>query len=179
MSDQSALEVLFRRHGFEDFKWFPPKDIVTAQWVRMKCLFGCAGYGTCGTCPPNTPPVEECARFFRDYGRGVIFHFEKKVDKPEDRHAWSRDVNARLIKLEREVFLSGKVKAFMLPMDSCSICSQCSGSRDKCKNPRQARPSADAMAVDVYATVLRAGYPIEVLSDYTKAMNRYAFLLID
>ena len=33
------------------------------------------------------------------------------------------------------------------------------------------------MAVDVYSTVLRAGYPIEVLSDYNQAMNRYAFLL--
>jgi hypothetical protein len=35
------------------------------------------------------------------------------------------------------------------------------------------------MAVDVYGTVLRAGYPIEVLSDYKKTMNRYAFLLVD
>jgi predicted metal-binding protein len=179
MPDQAALEDLFRRHGFDDFKWFPPKETVTAQWVRMKCLFGCPDYGKCGTCPPNTPSVEECARFFQDYRRGVIFHFQKMVDAPEDRHAWSRAINTRLLTLERDVFLSGKVKAFILPMDSCSVCAECSGSRAKCKNPRQSRPSADAMAVDVYSTVLRAGYPIEVLSDYKKAMNRYAFLLID
>lgn len=179
MPDKAALEDLFRRHGFEDFKWFPPANIVTGHWVRMKCLFGCAGYGKCGTCPPNTPPVEECARFFQEYQRGVIFHFEKKVDPPEARHPWSREINSRLLKLEREVFLSGKVKAFMLPMDSCELCVSCAGSRSHCKNPRLSRPSADAMAVDVYATVLRAGYPIEVLSDYQKAMNRYAFLLID
>ncbi|MBN1938115.1 MAG: DUF2284 domain-containing protein [Candidatus Aminicenantes bacterium] len=179
MPDQAALEDLFRSHGFEDFKWFPPKDTVTGQWVRMKCLFGCPEYGKNGSCPPNTPPVEECARFFGEYKRGVIFRFEKKVKDPEERHAWTREVNARLSTLEREVFLMGKVKAFLLFMDSCTICPDCGGSRDKCKNPKKARPTAEAMAVDVYSTVLRAGYPVEVLADYEKAMNRYAFLLID
>jgi hypothetical protein len=41
------------------------------------------------------------------------------------------------------------------------------------------RPEADALGVDVYTTVRKLGYPIEVLSDYKQAMNRYAFLLID
>jgi hypothetical protein len=35
------------------------------------------------------------------------------------------------------------------------------------------------MAMDVYSTVRPYGYPIEVLSDYSQAMNRYAFLLIE
>jgi len=179
MSDRAALEALFRRHGFEDFKWFPPKDTVVAQWVRMKCLYGCPDYGRSGACPPNTPSVEECARFFREYRRGVIFHFRKKVDRPGDRHAWTRKIGLRLAALEREVFLSGKVKAFLMPLDSCTICKECAGSRADCKNPKRARPTPEAMAVDVYTTVLRAGYPIEVLSDYDKAMNRYAFLLVD
>jgi len=33
--------------------------------------------------------------------------------------------------------------------------------------------------VDVFATARQCGYPIEVLSDYAQAMNRYAFLLIE
>ncbi len=33
--------------------------------------------------------------------------------------------------------------------------------------------------MDVFSTVRQAGYPIEVLSDYTQAMNRYAFMLIE
>jgi hypothetical protein len=32
--------------------------------------------------------------------------------KPEDRHAWSRKINAKLVKLEREVFLAGYERAF-------------------------------------------------------------------
>jgi predicted metal-binding protein len=48
-----------------------------------------------------------------------------------------------------------------------------------CKEPRLARPTSDAMAVDVFTTVRSLGYPIEVLSHYDQPMNRYAFLLID
>jgi len=179
MSGPAAFEALFRRRGFEDFKWFPPQDTVVAQWVRMKCLFGCSDYGRNSACPPNTPSVEECARFFREYTRGVIFHFEKKVDKPEQRHAWTKGITTRLMALEREVFLAGNVKAFLLTMDSCQLCKECTVTRDTCKHPKTARPTPEALAVDVYSTVLRAGYPIEVLSDYDKVMNRYAFLLID
>jgi hypothetical protein len=35
------------------------------------------------------------------------------------------------------------------------------------------------MAVDVYSTVQKYDYPIQVLTDYSKAMNRYGFLLIE
>ena len=31
----------------------------------------------------------------------------------------------------------------------------------------------------VFATVRQFGFPIQVLSDYTQAMNRYAFLLVE
>ena len=45
-------------------------------------------------------------------------------------------------------------------------------------NPQLSRPTVEAMAVDVYTTVRQIGYPIQVLSDYAQAMNRYAMLLV-
>jgi len=179
MITKTKLDAIFRKRGFPDFRWIDPKAIVTAQWVRMKCRFGCLEYGKTATCPPNTPSVAECERFFGEYKRAVIFHFEKSVARPEDRHAWSRGVNLKLVDLEREVFLAGHVKAFLMAMDSCAICAKCTSDPAACKFPRRARPSAEAMGIDVYSTVLRAGYPIEVLSDYKKTMNRYAVLLVD
>jgi len=177
---RQKLEELFRKHGYTDFKWIAPGKIVVSQWVRMKCMYGCGGYGQVATCPPNLPSVSECERFFREYSDAVIFHFEKKVKKPEDRHAWTRKVNAKLSKLEREVFLSGYERAFLLFMDTCRICGECpAGSKEECKEPRLARPSPEGMAVDVYATVRQVGYPIQVLSDYSQKMNRYAFLMIE
>jgi predicted metal-binding protein len=179
MMDRQALEELFKTRGYRDFRWIDPKTIVVGQWVRMKCLFGCGDYGKCATCPPEVPSVEDCERFFRDYTTVAVFHFEKTVAKPEDRHAWTKSINDKLLDLEREVFLAGHRKAFLLPMDSCALCEPCTGRRATCKEPKKARPTPDALAMDVYATVRSIGYPIEVLYDYKQAMNRYAFLLID
>ena len=107
-----------------------PAEIVVAEWVRMKCLFGCREYGQNAACPPNTPPVDDCARFFREYKRAAVFHFAKTVDRPEDRHAWSRKLNLELLKLEQEVFKAGYVKAFLLFFDSCGICLDCAEEPD-------------------------------------------------
>ena len=179
MVDHEELESLFHKQGYADFTWIKPEDIVVSQWVRMKCTFGCGEYGQNASCPPNVPSVSDCRQFFADYSAAVVFHFEKKVEKPEDRHAWTREVNLALVDLEREVFLYGYHKAFLLCMDSCCICKKCAGSREECKRPKLARPAPEAMAVDVFATVRKYGYPIEVLKDYSEAMNRYAFLMIE
>ena len=179
MSDKKALEALFLEHGYTDFRWIDPKDIVVAQWVRIKCMFGCGEFGRNASCPPNVPSVLDCRQFFDEYTRVVVFHFPKAVDTPEDRHEWTRGVNAGLVALERAVFLAGYQKAFLLFMDSCGLCEKCAGVREACKVPRSARPTPEAMAVDVFSTVGRIGYPIEVLADYRQAMNRYAFLLIE
>ena len=176
---RKKLEMMFKQQSYDDFKWINPKGIVVAQWARMKCTFGCKNYGKCGTCPPNTPSVADCRDFFRGYKTGVVFHFTKRVKKPEDRFAWTRQVNRKLLELEREVFLAGYYKAFLLFMDSCNLCESCSGVREKCQNPKMSRPTPESMAVDVFETVRKIGYPIEVLYDYSQQMNRYAFLLIE
>lgn len=177
--NRENLEEIFLRHGYTDFKWIHPKDIIVAHWVRMKCMYGCDEYGRTATCPPNAPPVSECERFFHDYDDAVIFHFEKKVDKPEDRHEWTRKLNLKLLDLEREVFCSGNEKAFLLFLDSCNLCDGCPGVRTKCKEPEQARPTPESLAVDVFTTVRKVGYTIDVLSAYNEKMNRFAFLLIE
>jgi predicted metal-binding protein len=179
MSDHAGLEALFAKHGYTDFKWIEPAQIVVSQWVRMKCTFGCPDYGRNAACPPNVPSVTECRAFFNEYRTAAVFHFAKSLDKPEQRGVWSRKLNRSLLKLEREVFLSGYQKAFLLFMDCCRICTNCPGARVECKKPELARPSPEAMAVDVFSTVRQWGFPIEVLSDYAQEMNRYAFLLIE
>jgi predicted metal-binding protein len=179
MQNIEELAALFKKNGCPDYKWIEPHNIVLAQWVRMKCLFGCPKSGRNASCPPNVPSVSECRQFFNDYSTGVIFHFEKTLEPEEDRRDWGKGINKRLLKLEREVFLSGYQKAFLLFMHYCNMCEECAGVREACKQPRMARPTPEAMGVDVYTTARRYGYPIEVVRDYTDKMNRYAFLLIE
>jgi predicted metal-binding protein len=151
---RTSLEKLFHEHGYSDFKWIDPKKIIVSHWVRMKCLFGCNEYGKTCCCPPNVPSVQECERFFYEYNIAVIFRFVKKVDDPEDRRQWSKEVNLELSRLERAVFVSGYERAFLLFMDSCSLCEHCAGAKGKkCKKPKIARPAPEALAVDVFSTV--------------------------
>ena len=176
--EKNHLEEIFHGYGYQDYKWIDPQKVIVSQWVRMKCVYGCGEYGKSACCPPNVPSVAECERFFHEYASALIFRFKKQVEKPEDRHTWSKKVNAKLSKLEREVFLAGYERTFLLFMDSCELCNDCSGDRVQCKIPRQARPSPEAMAVDVYSTVRQYNFPIEVRTDYDQNMNRYAFLMI-
>lgn len=176
---KNKLEPIISKYNYTNYKWIDPKQIIVSNWVRMKCRYGCEEYGKTATCPPNAPEVSECRQFFEDYNTAILFHFEKSVAKPEDRRLWSRNVNLNLLKLERDIFLSGFHKAFLLFMDSCPICTECVGEKELCKNPEQARPSPEGMAIDVFTTVRQYGYPIQVLSEYSQAMNRYAFLLVE
>jgi len=179
MINHGSLESIYLKHDCCDFRWIDPKEIVVAQWVRMKCMFGCQRYGKCGCCPPNTPSVEECQSFFREYSQGVIFRFSEPLKDPDDRHEWSREINIRLSDIEREVFLAGYNKVFLLFMAPCSSCHNCGKGRQQCINPKFARPSPEGMAVDVFSTVRKYGYPIKVLQEFTETMNRYAFLLVE
>ncbi len=175
-----SLEALFEQHEIAEFKWISPRsDVIVSQWVRMKCMYGCDSYGRVASCPPNTPSVAECAQFFHDYESGILIHWAHKVDKPEDRARWSDGTNRAMLKLERDVFLAGYPKAFLLFMDSCHMCRECPGKREKCVNALSSRPSVEGMAVDVFSTARQAGFPIEVLKDYDQEMNRYAILLIE
>jgi predicted metal-binding protein len=178
MSDRHKLESIFQRHGYSDFKWIDPKEFVVAHWVRMKCMFGCKEYGHTASCPPNVPSVEECQKFFKDYDEAAIFHFAGAVPKPGDRHDWTRKLNQKLLDLEKDVFTSGYEKVFLLFLDSCNICKSCRETREECKEPKLSRPTPEALAMDVFSTVRKVGYSIEVLSDYSQEMNRFAFLLI-
>jgi len=45
MKDRNKLEALFHKHGYTDFKWVEPGDVVVSQWVRTKCMFGYGNYG--------------------------------------------------------------------------------------------------------------------------------------
>lgn len=179
MVERVALEALFLKQDLTDFKWIKAEQIKVAQWVRFKCLFGCPVYGKKGTCPPNTPSIEECRAFFSEYSDAAIIHFQKTLAEGEDYRAWGRGLNKRLLELEREVFLSGYHKAFLVSFEACGQCGECQANRLECVDKKAARPGADALGVDVYATARSVGYPIQVLKSRDETMNRYAFLMVD
>jgi predicted metal-binding protein len=99
--DRNRIESILREKGYEDFKWISGSEVVVAQWPRFKCLYGCSSYGKKGACPPSVPAVAECREFFGEYEHIAVIHFQKKLDKPDDRRPYSRKVNAGLLKLQQ------------------------------------------------------------------------------
>ena len=179
MADRPTVESILRRHPFQDYRWLDPAEIVVSQWVRMKCQFGCPHYGKAAACPPNTPDVEECRRFFTEYRHALLFHFETAASETQARHAWSARTNRALVALERDVFLAGFPKAFALFTDACHLCEGCVPQRSECREPALARPSATGMAVDVFGTARSQGFAIKVATEPTAPVDYFAFLMVD
>jgi predicted metal-binding protein len=178
MTTKEKIESIVIGHGFSDYHWINPQDIIVSQWVRIKCTFGCTDYGL-GTCPPNTPPVNECKTFFSEYNNGLIIRLNKFADKNSYPSDWSRNMTNKLLEIEKQIFLSGNPKAFLLNQTCCALCKDCSGNRLDCKDKKNSRPSPESFAVDVYQTVRNAGMEINVISENPSEINRIAILLID
>jgi predicted metal-binding protein len=174
-----TLDRLLVSGGFPDFRWTDGSKIAVAQWVRMKCTFACDAYGRQACCPPNVPAVADCAEFFADYERIAVIHLEKAGETEAAMQDWKKETNARLLALEREVFLAGYYKAVVLFPGDCSLCPDCVTRPEDCRNPGSSRPTPEALAVDVFATARQLGYPLEVLTDRSQTMNRYAFMLVE
>jgi predicted metal-binding protein len=178
MSTKKEIEDILHTNGFSDYKWINPKEIIVSQWVRVKCQFGCGDYGL-GACPPNTPSVQECRDFFNEYDNGIIFRFTQMADKEKYPSDWSKGLTNKLLEIEREIFLSGYQKAFLLNQTCCDVCKDCSGNRVNCRDKKNSRPSPEGFAIDVYKTVRKLGMEINVISKNPSEINRIAILLIE
>ena len=179
MGIQEEIDPIVRHHAFSDYRWLDPAAILVAEWVRMKCQFGCPHYGRAAACPPNTPSVDGCRRFFGEYQHALIFHLQNAEAETRARHAWSAQTNRSLVALERDVFLAGYPEAFALFTDACHLCEECVPRKGECREPALARPSATGMAIDVFGTARSLGYTIEVLTRPTSPANYFAFLMVD
>jgi len=168
LTDGELLDAAKSRPGVLGARVIPPADVITAAWVKMKCRFGCDGYGQCLVCPPFTPTAEETRRVLDGYRRAVLIHFGPGVRA-------TKTVAA----LEREIFLKGAWKAFGLGCGPCDICKECPVEKGLCRFSERARPAMEACGIDVFSTARKAGFPIEVVRTYRQTMNRYGLILID
>jgi predicted metal-binding protein len=175
----AGMDEIIRGHGFDDFRWIPGGDVVVQAWVRFKCTYACTGFGKHAHCPPNVPSVAECRELFQGYERVAVIHLQKALAEGEQSVGWKREVNDKLLDLERSAFLAGYYKSLVLFPGDCVHCAECVTNPADCKRQGSARPVPEALAVDVYATARSLGFPIHVLTDRLQTMNRYGLLLVE
>ncbi|MDZ7339582.1 MAG: DUF2284 domain-containing protein [candidate division KSB1 bacterium] len=154
----------------------PVSAVSVAEWVRVKCQFGCGGYGECLTCPPYSPTPAVTRRWLSEYHRALLLRFDRNpAEREEEVRLLSRKLGAEL---ERQLFLDGFYKAFALGAGPCPFCDTCDTTRP-CIHPRLARPAMEACGIDVYATVRNLGLKLEVVTSEQACYDLVSLVLVD
>ena len=164
---QKALEL-----GFDGAKVIEPRSIVTAEWVRLKCQYGCTGYGMSLCCPPHTPTPDITRRVVDAYEKAILLH--RKLNTGEK----SKDLTLRAVRLERDIFLDGYYKAWSMGSGPCRLCKTCDPS-GFCQHGFDARPSMEACGIDVFKTARDNGFPIQVVRSHSEERNGYGIILVE
>ena len=153
--------------GALEAKVIDPRTVVTAAWVRLKCQYGCGGYGKSLCCPPHTPTPDETPAAINCSHTALLVHFDRQ----------GQPVSEAIVTLEREIFLDGYYKALGFGAGPCRLCKTCNN--EMCVQPREARPAMEACGIDVYATARANGFPIQVLTDREAVEDCYGLVLIE
>jgi predicted metal-binding protein len=185
MSDPQARLALMKRtkdlapyikmacqRGVDDAVVVETSRVVTAPWVRMKCEFGCSGFGLSLCCPPRTPTPDEMRKILDSYSHGILLHQQiKKGNKVVGR------LSETAVDLEQALFLDGCYKAWTLGSGPCGRCKSCT--MEACVHADRARPSMEACGIDVFATARAYKLPIQVVKGPADERNFYALVLVE
>ena len=162
-----ALEM-----GLTGAKVIDPRSIVTAEWVRMKCQFGCTGYGLTLCCPPYSPPPEVTRKVVDSYGKAILIHRRTKKGNK------AKGLTQVIARLEREIFLDGFYRAWSMGSGPCRLCKACHIG-GPCQHGFEARPSMEACGIDVFKTARDNGFSIEVIRTHEEERNSFGVILVE
>jgi predicted metal-binding protein len=169
----SPYVAMALKGGMDDAVIVETSKVFTAPWVRMKCQFGCAGYGQRLCCPPYSPNPEQTRAILDSYTRGILLHRHWQKG-----YKTVKDFNDVLVDMERAVFLDGFHKAFSMGSGPCTRCAACNISGG-CVHPEKTRPAMEACGIDVFATVREHGLPISVVRNRNEERNIFGLVLVE
>ena len=154
-------------------------EIIPASWVqidervRLKCAVPlCPYYDKSIHCPPHTPSIELMRKAVSRYGHAIIFALDVNPvacfadrTKKQQSAKWSKMGLEIVGRLETLALGRGYYLAVGYGQASCkkALCGQerclvLDGG--KCPYPLKARPSMEAVGMDVYGLVTKVGWDI-------------------
>lgn len=162
--------------GVDGARVIDPCSVVTAEWVRMKCQFGCFGFGSSHCCPPHTPTPEVTRKVIDSYQKAILLH--RQLRDGAKRREVTKQFNEIVVRLEIDIFLDGYYKALSMGSGPCRLCKECD-TNNPCKHGYEARPSMEACGVDVFKTARDNGFPIQVVRSPEEEQNIFGLILVD
>jgi predicted metal-binding protein len=158
--------------GVDGAKRIDPRSVITAEWVRMKCQFGCSGFGTSLCCPPHSPAPDRTRKVVDSYEKAILVH--QRLPKGEK----TKPFNETLVKLEIKIFLDGYYKVWSMGSGPCRLCKECDLTTP-CKHGLEARPSMEACGIDVFKTARDNGFPIAVVRTREEERDIFGLILVE
>ncbi len=174
MSKFNKYIKLAKSKGVDKAMIIDPKTVVVSNWVRLKCQYGCGGYGKSLTCPPHSPTPDYTGKMLAEYSSGLLMQ-AVGLDLYNDPRISMEEIVADL---EKIIFLDGYYKAFGLAAGPCDFCRACDTSKP-CLHPEKARPAMEACGIDVYQTVRNNGLKLEVVRSEKDLCSIVSLLLIE
>jgi predicted metal-binding protein len=181
---------------------FNVESIVVDERVQLKCRYPpCPYYGKNLMCPPYTPTAKEFREYMGKYKHAVLVQMDvpimeeikKRIKSEETKLAelvkdeslkqaekeytkeWTK-LHAIVSAVEREAFNKGYRLSLGLVVGNCRLCDTCDP-RMPCKKPYEARPSMEAMSIDVHQTAKNVGLELKWGTKETMTLN--GLILID
>jgi predicted metal-binding protein len=188
--------------GATDARIFDAQDIVVDERVRLKCCVPvCRNYNVSLMCPPNVMPLDEFRGVLARFKKALLVQIAYNVpDWMLDRIHAAKDLaalyndeiylngweqtylvakntlNAIADRIEAAAFKAGLKYATALSAGKCTLCEACAGTGNPCRNPYKARPSMEAMGIDVGETARKARLPFEETASDRIVLNALILL---
>ena len=181
----------------KDLKYFRQKalefgasmaEIIPADWVeidervRLKCAIPlCPYYNKSIHCPPHTPSIELMRKAVERYRHAILFALDvippecfSDRTKKQEAAKWSKKAFEIVGRLETLAFGKGYYFAMGYGQASCkkALCGQETClvlEGGKCPYPLKARPSMEAVGMDVFRLVTKVGWEIYPIYRSVKA----------
>lgn len=171
-----------QEHGITSVQPFTIEQLVVANWVNLKCRYGCQKFGTSWCCPPATPAPEEARQILAEYSSALLlsgqqqctgFYRDNERKRIDTVRYWKS-----IVSIERLLFLEGYYKAFALVSGICSLCRQCAYP-DACRFPQEKRPMIESFSIDVIGTLRNLGNKAHLARNISETFNFYGIILLE
>jgi predicted metal-binding protein len=156
-----------------------PAQVVTAEWVRMKCLYGGCTAGRCVTCPPHSPTPARTRALLDEYETVLLLRLDVPPAQAGDWLVWSRRKAQIALDLERELFLGGCFKAFAIAGGRPCELAEAGGRPRECDCRELVRPGPAGSGIDVFTTSGNAGWPLGVVRGSEDPYHLFALVLVE
>ena len=177
--DAGGLRARALALGASDAVVITPEQVVTAEWVRVKCLYGGCTAGRCLTCPPHSPTPSRMRLLLDEYETILLLRLDVPPAQAGEWLAWSRRKAQIALDLERQLFLGGHFKAFAVAGGRpCALAEPCGRPRD-CDCRELVRPGPAGCGIDVFTTSRNAGWPLAVVRGTADPYHLFTLVLVE